>query len=453
MLLAIVEQQAATIAAQAAEIEELKRRLGENSSNSSKPPSTDTPEQRKARNNHKPSGRAPGGQPGHKANKRELLPPSQVTSTTECFPETCRRCETRLPKRRDVDPLRHQVVEIPEITPEVHEYRQHRVECACGETTCGSLPLGTPTGILGPRLLSLVALLSGEMHVSRRKVQRLLSDVLGIDISLGCLSESEEVVSDAVAPAVDDAVTHALAANVKHVDATTWYQNGAYRSLWVMATSLLTVFYVATDGSRQELQKWIRNVRGVLVSDRGGQFDFWAMDRRQICWAHLLRKFASFSTRKGRAGELGNALLTWSAMIYSDWHLVRAGTMSRADFREGNEQRRLFVEKLLEAATSVPGIGGSCKNILAHRAALWLFFSEAGVEPTNNHAERELRDLVVWRKLTFGSRSDRGTRFAANISSVVRTCRKQGRHVFEYLVQAVNARLRNRRPPSLLVAG
>ena len=379
MLLAVVEQQAATIAAQAVEIEELKRRLGENSSNSNKPPSGDTPEQRKARNNHKPSGRAPGGQPGHKANKRSLLPANKLTGTTECFPKSCRRCGETLPERRDAAPLRHQVVEIPEIAPEVHEYRQHRVVCACGETTCGPLPTGTPSGILGARLLALVGLLLGEMHVSRRKVQRLLSDVLGIDISLGCLSESEEVVSDAIGPAVADAVTHALAAGVKHIDATTWYQAGAYRSLWVMATRLVTVFYVAADGSREALQQWLQRVRGILVSDRGSQFDFWAMKRRQICWAHLVRKFASYSTRKGRAGALGNQLLVWSGMVISDWHLVRAGTMSRVEFQSSNVKRCAFIEKLLEEGTTLPGIGGSCGNILKHRDALWTFFTTPNV--------------------------------------------------------------------------
>ncbi len=98
------------------------------------------------------------------------------------------------------------MIEIPEIDADVHEYRQHRVTCSCGATTCGELPAGTPTGLLGPRLLALVAVLTGSMHVSRRKVQLLIRDLLGIDVSLGCISESEEVVSDAVASAVDTAV-------------------------------------------------------------------------------------------------------------------------------------------------------------------------------------------------------------------------------------------------------
>lgn len=449
-LLAKVEEQAARIAVLEAENAKLRRRLDENSRNSNKPPSSDAPQQRSDRPKAPPTGRGPGGQPGHKGKRRELLPSSKVTSSTECFPDNCRRCGADLPREVDSGPIRHQIVEIPEVTPDVHEFRLHRVTCSCGVTTCAALPAGTPAGMFGPRLLALIAVLTGSMHVSRRKVQLLLRDLLGIEVSLGCLSESEQVVSDAVAPAVDEARVHALAANVKHVDATTWYEAGEYRSLWVLATKAVSVFYVAADGTRESLQKWLSKVRGILVTDRGTQFGFWAMSRRQICWAHLIRKFASYASRSGDAKSIGDGLLIWSGIILHRWHQVRDGTMTRAAFHAEIAPIRGAVERLLEAGTGTPGIAGSCADILAHRAALWTFVDRPGIEPTNNHAERELRGLVIWRKLTFGSRSDRGTRFAANIKSVVHTCRKQGRDVFGYLTRAVQAALRNRRTPSLM---
>jgi transposase len=459
MLLSKVEAQAATIAvqattiaAQATEIAELKRRLGENSSNSNKPPSTDPPAQRQERAKAAPSGRAPGGQPGHKGKRRELLPTSKLSGSSECYPPECRRCGTALPRKPDPEPLRHQVIEIPEIEADVHEFRQHRVTCICGATTCGELPGGTPSGLFGPRLLTLIAVLTGAMHVSRRKVQMLLADLLGIEVSLGCISESEAVVSDAVAAAVDEARVHALADRVKHVDATTWYEAGAYRSLWVLATKAVTVFYVAANGTEAALRKWLSAVRGILVTDRGSQFGFWAMQRRQICWAHLVRKFASYETRDGHAGRVGTLLLLWSGMVLHHWHEVRAGRLTRAKFRTAVAPLRAAIERLLEQGTALSGIAGSCRDILDHRAALWTFVDELGIDPTNNHAERELRGFVLWRKLTFGSRSERGTRFAANIKSVVHTCRKQRRHVFDYLTRAIQASLRNRHAPSLLAA-
>ncbi len=217
-----VEALLTKIDAQAAEITELKRRLGENSSNSNKPPSTDPPAARAERPDPGPTGKRRGGQPGHKGHRRELLPLSQVTAREDCFPPTCRACEAPLPKTRDEAPLVRQIIDVPEIRPAVTQYDCHHVQRTrtCGVTTCGSPPPGTPPGLLGPRVLALCGLVVADCNVGRRKVRDLLHHLLGIRVSLGALSESEEITNDAVAPAVDEARLHALGERVKHVDAT-----------------------------------------------------------------------------------------------------------------------------------------------------------------------------------------------------------------------------------------
>ena len=451
---AIIEAKDATIARLEARIEELERKLGENSSNSNRPPSSDSPQDRANRDRPAPTGRRPGGQPGHKGKRREMLPPERVNRTRDCFPTRCRRCGDRLERLADAAPLRHQVIDLPEIEPDVTEYRQHRVTCDCGATTCGELPAGVPAGMLGPGVLALIAVLVGECHVSRRKVRELLRHLLGIEVSLGALSESEAVVSNAVDAPVDEARLHALSEQVKHVDATTWSQAGRYRALWTLATTAVTVFHIAADATRASLRAWLSQVRGVLVTDRGTQFDFWAMESRQICWAHLIRKFASFADRRGRAGEIGSLLVVWSRVLLHNWHQVRDGTLSRAEFRRIASKLRALIDPLVDEGSGLPmrGVAGACRNIAAHRDAMWRFVDTDGVEPTNNHAERELRGFVLWRKSTLGSRSDRGDRFAANIKSVVHTCRKQGRPVLPYLTQAVHAALCGAPSPSLLAA-
>jgi len=457
----LVEAQQATIevkdreiARLQARVADLERRLGENSSNSSKPPSSDSPADRHARPKDAPSGNQRGGQLGHRGHKRTFLPANRVRSSTDCFPPQCRRCGDALPKRRDADPVRHQVVDIPMIEPAADDYWLHRVTCSCGETTCGTLPTGVPPGMLGVQVLALIAVLTADGHMSRRKVQSLLAAVFGLEVSLGTLSESEQIVSDAVAPAVEEARIHALAEKVKYVDATTWYQAGAYRSLWTLATASVTVFAIVADGTRETLRLWIDRIRGVLVTDRGTQFGFWAMERRQICWAHLIRKFASFSELRGRPGEIGEDLLLWSQVLLHAWHRVRDGTGTRADLKAVTANVRALVEQLLDEGAHLPikGFQGACRNILEHREALWRFVSEPGVDPTNNHAERELRGLVCWRRSTGGSRSDRGDLFAANLKSVIHTCRKQRRHVLTYLNSAIHAALRGRKTPSLIAA-
>lgn len=433
-----------------AEVDDLRARLNQNSSNSSRPPSSDSPADREGRPGKPPSGRKRGGQPGHKGSKRQLLAPTKPPM--DCFPESCRRCGKDLPRRRDVDPLRHQTVDLPPITPVVAEWRLHRVACGCGAVTCAALPPGVPRGMCEPGLMALIALLTGDYNMSRRRAVRLLSDVLGVQISLGALSEAEDDVSEALAAPVDEARDHVADQAIKHSDATGWKQGAEPRSLWTIATSLVTVFFITADGSLPGLRGLFAKLKGILVSDRGRQFNFWAMDQRQICWAHLVRRFVAFSERRGPAGLLGEKLVFCTQTMLHWWHRVRDGTMSRKKFQQLMASLRVVIERHLEDGVrlGVRGVSGSCKDILEHRRAMWTFINVVGVEPTNNHAERELRAFVLWRKRSFGSQSDRGSRFAARVMTVTHSLRKQKRHVLSFLIQACQATLRGRPVPSLI---
>ena len=439
-----------------ARVEELEARLSQNSSNSNQPPWSDSPTDREARSGKQPTGRPRGAQRGHKGWKRTLLPPEKVNRTQDCFPDRCRRrsCGKWLPRRPFGDPLRHQVVEMPAIVPDATEYRLFSVACDCGKVTRAPLPRGVPRGMCGPRLMAFIGTLTGIYKLSRREARLLVSDALGVQISLGALSESEDDVSAAVEAPVEQVRINASEDVLKHIDATSWRQSGKGRTLWTIATALVTFYGITADGSRAGLRGLLAAVRGILVTDRGTQFGFWAMDKRQICWAHLIRKFASFAERKGAAGRLGQDLLFLAQLALHGWHQVRDGTMSRRRFQTLMAKIRPAVEKLLDRGqrSRLRGVSGSCADILKHRLALWTFVDHEGVDPTNNHAERELRGFVLWRKKCFGSQSDRGTRFAARIMTVAQSLRKQRRHVLEYLTQACQAALLGRPAPSLLPA-
>lgn len=444
----------AQVAALLARIAELEARLNQNSSNSNRPPSSDSPADRQARGGKAPSRRTRGGQPGHKGWKRDLLPPEKVNRTRERFPNRCRRrgCGKLLSRRPNGEPLRHQVLEVPPIEPDVTEYRLHSVACECGKVTRATLPAGVPRGMCGPRLTALIGMLTGVYKLSRREAARLLGDVLGVDISLGALSESEADVSEAIEVPVEEARIYVSEQPAKNVDATGWRQAGLARTLWTIATPLVTVFGIVTDGSRASLRGLFASIRGILITDRGTQFGFWAMDQRQICWAHLVRKFAGFAEHEGPTGQLGEELLFWSQAMLHYWHLARDGTMSRRRFRTVMVSMRPIVEGLLDRGQrlGMRGVSGSCEDILEHKLALWTFVDHEGIEPTNNHAERELRGFVLWRKNSFGSQSDRGNRFAARIMTVAHSLRKQHRHVLDFLTDACTAALTGRPAPSLL---
>ena len=97
-------------------------------------------------------------------------------------------------------------------------------------------------------------------------------------------------------------------------------------------------------------------------------------------------------------------------------------------------------------------MSGACADVLAHRDALWTFVTHDGVEPTNNHGELELRDFVLWRKRSFGSQSERGERFAERMMTAVRTARKQGKDVLDFVVASITAHVHGITPPRLLSA-
>src|SRR4029453_4872384 len=143
-----------------AEVRELTARLNQNSQNSSKPPSSDGPHV-KRKPPKPPSGRKPGGQPGHTPHQRALVPVDDVDQVIACKPEQCRRCGKPL-TGSDPEPWRQQVMELPPVRPHITEYQRHRLRCAgWGITTCGELPIGGLSTCYGPRLASVVALCTG----------------------------------------------------------------------------------------------------------------------------------------------------------------------------------------------------------------------------------------------------------------------------------------------------
>jgi transposase len=435
------------------QIEALKEELGRDSTNSSQPPSQDPPAARQKRRKRKKGARKRGGQKGHKGHHRELIPADEVDTLIDLFPEHCRACGAELGREADTHPERHQVVEVPPLRPEVTEYRLHRVGCpCCGTVNARGLPKGVSWSPFGPRLTSIVGLFTGVYRLSKRNAKSLLEDLLGVRLSLGALSQSEQRLSRALDDPVSEAVDYVQQQTVRYTDSTSWRQGRRRLQLWTLASALVTVFRITADGTRETFKKLIGKVRGVLVSDRAAVFGFWSMKHWQVCWAHLLRGFVAFSDREGGSRAVGEGLLKQTKRIFAWWHRVRDGTLARSSFRTYLVDARKEVKRLLQmgAECDHPKTRGTCRKLLSQFEAMWTFARIEGVEPTNNHSERELRSAVIWRKTSFATQSQRGNRYIERIMTTAATLRKQGRNILEYLTAAYNAALRNETPPSLL---
>jgi transposase len=447
-LRAEVAELRATVREQQQDIAELRRRLNQNSTNSSRPPSTDPPTV-KRRPPRPASGRSPGGQTGHQRQQRPLLPPDH---TEVLKPSHCRRCGHAL-RGVDPQPLRHQVLELPAIRPEVTEYQLHRLRCpACGLSSCASLPAGVPRGGQGPRLQAVLALMSGAYRMSKRMVQTFCADVLAVPVCAGQVCASEAETAAATDPVVQQ-LREYVRSQPANVDETGWWQRRRRGWLWAVVTRSATVFAISLSRAGSVAQGLVDPSAGqVITTDRYKGYLWLPLRQRQICWAHLIRDFQAMVDRADEGSRVGQELLCCAQDLFTWWYRVRDGTLRRSTFRQYMGVVRWMVREQLEAgaACGCAKTAATCRELLALEPALWTFARVEGVEPTNNAVERALRHAVLWRKASHGTESEAGSRFVENVLSVVATCRQQGRDVLEYLTECCRAALWGHACPSLV---
>ena len=212
-----------------ATVQHLTERLQQDSRTSSRPPSSDPPQATAKRPRREPSGRRPGGQPGHEGHTRGVMPVEAVDVVCPVKPERCRRCQHPL-SGEDPHPQRHQVTDIPPVQPVVTEYQLQQLVCpVCGEVTQAELPRGVPTGGFGPRVQAITALCTGAYHLSKRTTQELLEDLFGVSMGLGTVANLEHATVQAVAEPVAEARAYVQAQPAAHLDETGWREGPAAR--------------------------------------------------------------------------------------------------------------------------------------------------------------------------------------------------------------------------------
>lgn len=430
-------------------ITDLEARLNQDSSNSSKPPSSDLP-YAKRRPPRTPSGKKKGGQDGHRRHAREMVPAERLTAIVERRPTACRGCGHCL-RGDDPGPVRHQVAELPEARPDVVEYRLHRLGCPrCGVATRAGLPAGVPRGAFGLRLQATVALL-GAYRLSKRQIRALPADLAGLSVSTGMVCKTERHAAEAVAAPVGEVRRHVRDAAAAGVDETGWREARRRAWLWVAVTPEATAFRVDRSRGRDALHALVGDPIGpVLTSDR---FPTYARaPSRQLCWAHLRRDFQAMIDRDAGGQVVGAALLQLSGRVFDRWRQLGRGEIGRRTLRGCVSVLRPLVRSL-PAAGSACGCARTaavCRKLLPSERHLWRFASAEGVPPHNNAAERALRHAVIWRKTSHGTDSEAGSRYVERVLSVVATCQQRGRDVLGYLEGCLRSRLEGSPVPSLL---
>ena len=453
-------------------LSQLEEKLNQNSQNSSKPPSTDgfgKPAKGKGKGKKRTQKGVQTDSSKSPRQMRKLYPVEVCKEVHEVLPEVCSSCGESL-SGSDSQAHRHQVIELPSITPTVCEYRLHQLTCEhCGESTRASVPAGVSSLGYGERLTAIIALLSGSYRQSHRQVQALMRDLFNVTISRGGVGRLRQEMSEAVSEPVATAKGYVQSQAVKHSDETGFAQGNRDGQnpqrkkgwLWVLVTPLVSFFEVVLSRSQATAKALIgESFSGIVNSDRYSAYRWIDLNQWQVCWAHLKRDLTAIAERRGGSQEIGEALLRRQRRLFRWWRRVRDGTLCREAFIERVHYLRAGFKAELEVAASLPIAKGektplaktvrTCRQLLKVEPALWTFVYTPGVEPTNNAAERALRPAVIWRRASFGSQSQSGSQFVARMLTVTTSLKSQNRNILDFLTQACYAARLGLPPPSLI---
>jgi len=407
----------------------------QNSQNSSKPPSTDNPF-KKPKKKTKKSKKKIGAQKGHKGHQQKLLEPTQEENV---FPEIC-NCGCSEFILDSLEPYyTHQEFELPEIKMEILHFILHKGNCKnCGKVVTAKAPKHHKTGY-GPRISALIAEMSGIQGNSRETVRTFCDSVLNFSISTGAIQRVVDRASEALKPIYIKIGDIARKKEINHVDETSWFQNGNLNWLWAMVNSSVAFFMIHKNRSKEAFLALIQDWAGILVSDNYGTYAKW-INLRQTCLAHLIRKAKGLSEKKDKT------IKNFGKKIMKELQLLCHWAKDPPDEKEWREFYQRFIDLLFDHHEEKNEAGTLARSIIKQIDSLWIFLEVAGVEPTNNLAERILRFGVLWRKRSKGTQSEKGNRWVERILSFKQTCKMRSLQSFPLLVEAIDSFFKEQEP-------
>jgi transposase len=451
----------------------LAEKVKQNSTNSSRPPSSDDPyrrrdERQKAKDIKPNSGDDAGGddagsppsgtiqpgttdkKPSKPSGKRPGMPgfwrrqPMVVSRTVDHDAAACAACGATLgAAQRCRQDSAHYVYDLErapmalQISAAKHRYFVSR--CTCGHETVARPGTGrcseiegrrrnlqlTERCLLGPALASFIAILSIRFRLSRQKIQEFVDDWLGLELGTASIDRCIREFGLACEPVVEELVEEIRSAEVVHLDETPWYQRGALLWLWVAVSATAVVFHIASR-AKHELTALIGEAfLGWLVTD--GYTAYRDHPRRQRCLAHLIRKAVALAEGYDRPGSAFGRDLVRDLR-----RLIEKVAANRCDASVKRLLSRLKWNCQCHQHEAEDKVRALAREILNDWEAVIAFVHDPRLPPTNNDAERALRHAVIARRIGFGTRTDEGSRCYAAALSVIETCRKRGLDVASY---------------------
>ena len=379
-----------------------------------------------------------------------------VSAEVEHAPQACAACRSALgpemerryvSARNSLELVRADMA--LQVTATRHSY--FAVRCSCGHDNVERPRVGLSSSIegrkrnlalserclVGPMLATFIAALSLRCRLSRRKIQEFLTDWLNLELSTATIERCIHEFGLASQPVVEQLIEDVRAAEIVHLDETPWYQRGVLLWLWVAVTAT-TIVYRIGSRRKEELAALIGDAfLGWLVTDGYGAYR--DHPRRQRCLAHLIRKALALAEGYYGAGSgFGRDLVRDLRRLIERVH---DGADADALKRLTNGIKWNCQCNRYEIEKKVRDLAG---EILNDWGAVIAFVADPNLPPTNNDAERALRHAVIARRISFGTRTDEGSRFYAAGLSVIDTCRRRGADPWTYacsLIAAARANL------------
>jgi len=287
-----------------AEVKDLKDKLNTNSSNSSKPPSQDP---FRARKINKTNGRKQGAQKGHRGHSRHLVPIEQVQTLHDLRPHVCPHCQSNSFDAEIIRTEVRQVIELPEMPPDITQYNIHTCRCnCCGRHVKADTPHEAKYGF-GPRLMGLVTSLSGEFRLSKRQVTALMGKI-GIRICSGSVCKIHARASQILKSPCEEIKKHTLEQDHLNADETSWKTLTRKRWIWIGCSRDSVFFEIKDSRSTRAFQEVFGAFKGGLTTDR---YDAYNAHEgvRQLCWSYADRDFEKIASREGFDKTVGEMLL------------------------------------------------------------------------------------------------------------------------------------------------
>ncbi|MBD3347556.1 MAG: IS66 family transposase [Chitinivibrionales bacterium] len=469
-----------------AQLCEAVERLNQDSKNSSKPPSSDNPYKKEAGEDENDAGeipedqkesdeseiedqsketpedkstkRKPGKQPGSEGHWRTEKPVAERIE--HHHPQQCVLCNKKLEEK----PLLysgHYTYELEienkcaRIICTLHYYYESTCSCGHRNISCpGEGYISTVEGrkrniklsensLVGPMLATFIAALNRRYGMSRKKIRDFLLSWYKFELGIGTICKCIREAGIACYPVVDQLVEELQEQEKVNLDETPWYQKGKMLWLWVAVSAKVIVYYIGTRKKEELLNLITDSFFGWLITD--GYFAYRSHEKRQRCLAHLIRKAIALT-----------GVIDKNVNRIGDWFLreLRGLIKAMADGENGPKKCRPILARLKRACNlganfDHPKLKALAKEILNDWDAVVAFVKNPGLPATNNDAERALRQSVIFRRITFGTRTDEGSRSYAAFISVVETCRARNIDPWSYIAEAIAAGRKGNYPPSI----